>query len=73
MNRKLDYLCIAETHLFFSLDDEIVHADDGEDTTVAEGKEYLLNHIDDHIKELQEFRNDVATMPYSKFSQKYNG
>lgn len=73
MNKILDYLCIAENNLSLMLDDEIMEADTGEDSTVAEGKENLIHLLDLRIDELQKFRKDVQEMSFTKFKQKYDG
>ena len=75
MNRKLDYLCIADKffneELGFDMDELIADADDGEDTTVAEGKEEVLGIVDEMIEELHQFREDVEKLSYKKLSEKY--
>nr|WP_319266010.1 hypothetical protein [uncultured Draconibacterium sp.] len=73
MNRKLLYLSIAANELSIDLDFEISEADNGKSSTVEEGKQTLLDILDPIIEQLQQFRNDVAAMPFSRFNQKYNG
>jgi hypothetical protein len=71
-NNRLDYWCILQNLLDeFDVETEIEDADDGESSTVEQGKSEVIPRVKDFIEKLQEFKTDVETLSFKKLKAKY--
>ena len=72
MNYIHKYYCLADFALDLDFEQELFDADNGQDSSINEGKEQLLNTINFLINKLYSFREDVKEMSFKKFEKIYN-
>lgn len=71
-NNVLEYLSLVQSlYEDLDLDQQIYEADDGESSTVDEGKSQAISEVDSAIAKLQEFRTDLKKLSLKALKAKY--